>query len=67
MLHTVLNYWQYQAERGDKERPVWLLVSQGNIQPRGFIYGWATNKRHAQKEADKLIEGGEQIALLRLS
>jgi hypothetical protein len=67
MLKLVLDFWRNQDARGDKRRGVWLIMSEGHIQPRGYIYGWTIHKTRAKREANKLISAGEAVALVRLA
>ena len=68
MIKTILDYWQNVYERGDKPRPVWLVVSQGTVQPRGYILGWSINKRAAQRMVDDhALKQNGSACLLRLT
>lgn len=57
-------FWRNQAARGETPSPVYAIVSDGGMQPKGYCMGWSVNKRAAQRQADRL---GFPCSVVRVS
>ena len=66
MPATILKYWQNCLARGDKPRPVWMVVSLGKIQPEGYCVGWSISKRAAAKMMDQVSTVAGAWTLVRV-
>ena len=67
MPETILNFWAQQLERGERLRAVWMVVSLGGFQPRGYVMGWNVSKRAARKMLDRVQDVGGIVTLVKVA
>ena len=68
MPESILNYWNQCAARGDKKRPVYMIVSNGSSQPKGYVVGWAIKLSHARKYHQQACERNNgQFSIVKVS
>lgn len=54
MNHLMMAYWKNVADRGDKPKAVYAIISTGGQQPVGYCMGWSINKADARRKMDAL-------------